>query len=383
MILQYTHASGSGAARYVAALSSALARRGLQVRLICPSDFAYRSMVMNAGVTSVPSAHSLAGARGRVAKARRSLRQTMSGAFAVMHSRERLVHVNFPGIAILAVALVATFRLLGKTVVLTVHDVVPHRPVFGPGGQWLERRMLRQLYALPAHLVVHDLSAEAQLTGEFNIPRDRISRIPHGVDVVVAAPAPGDNGLAALRLALVGSLRENKGVDLAIAAVQRLRAEGMPVELTIAGAANPSESPYWIDCQQAIARKPDGISVMNRFLSDEDVGRIMSESDAILLPYRSFASQSGIAVQSLASGRPILATAQGGLAELLAESGAGIAIEDGTVEAVMAAIRQAHSIGTDGLANMGRAGLSYAQQHLAWDRVAAMHEDLYQRLLAH
>jgi len=56
---------------------------------------------------------------------------------------------------------------------------------------------------------------------------------------------------ATLELLMFGALRENKGVHLAIAAVQSLYQQGVPVRLTIAGRVmNRDEAEYWERCTE-------------------------------------------------------------------------------------------------------------------------------------
>jgi glycosyltransferase involved in cell wall biosynthesis len=196
-------------------------------------------------------------------------------------------------------------------------------------------------------------------------------------------PEPAAVGSVAdspLRLALLGAIRPNKGVHLAIDAVQALRAQGLPIELTIAGQPGVSDVGYWRACQSMIERAPIGFHVTSDFVPDVDLRARLLESDAVLLPYDSFEAQSGVAIDAISSGRAIIATCAGGLEELVQRSGAAIRIESASAEAVRAAIKDALAVGQSGLAALGAAGAAYAREYLDWQRVADRHVQLYRKL---
>jgi glycosyltransferase involved in cell wall biosynthesis len=383
-VVHYTHAGGSGAARYVANLSRALATRGAAVDLLCPKDFIYSDEVSRSGVRVIHGPTSLAGARGRMAKLGRAVWQSVNGAWIASRppNRSRLVHVNFIGIPALGLPVIAYLRLRGRRVILTVHDVRPHHPLLGPRLWPVERLFLRALYLAANHLVVHYQPAARQLGRDFGIPAARVTVIPHGADLrVEAAPARSATD-PTVRLALLGSLRENKGVHLAIGAVQEVRRRGLPVELTIAGLPGASDAGYWAMCQAMIEAAPEGFHITPSFLSDADMRSRLIESDAVILPYDSFAAQSGVAIDAIATGRAIITTPAGGLDELLVQSGAGIRIEHAAHEAVRDAIEKAVGLGHSGLAALGAAGAKYAREQLDWPRVADRHLSLYRQLIA-
>ena len=382
--LHYTHAGGSGAARYVANLSRALVAEGIEVDLLCPRDFAYAAELSAQGVRILRAPPSLAEAQGRAAKLAAAVRQSVIGAWLAGRrpNPSHLVHMNFVGIPILAVPLVAWLRLRGRRVILTVHDVWPHRPLLDSRLSRFERLPLGLLYRMAEHIVVHYPSAVQELSRAFGVPASRVTVIPHGADVALDGSPTRRPDDPVVRLAVLGSIRRNKGVHLAIGAVQDLRRRGLPVELVIAGRPGVAEAGYWRMCRSLIERAPGGIDVTSAFVSDDEMRSILLGSDAVLLPYVAFEAQSGVAIEAISSGRAILATGAGGLDELLERSGAGIRIETASPEGVRAAIEQALDLGRPGLAALGGAGVAYAREQLDWRRVAARHIALYRQLVA-
>ena len=382
-ILQYTHAVGSGAGRYVAGLSRALARERATVTLLCPRDFEYGGNLPDAGVLLVHGPPSLASARSRPGKLWYAVAQCAAGGLIARRRTERagVVHINFIGLPLLGAVVIAYLRLSGRIVVLTVHDVTPHRLLMGRRMESVERAILGLLYRTPAHLVVHYAGAAAELRDHFAVSRKRITVIPHGADVLDdVAPPKRPVAEPTMRLALLGSIRENKGVDLAIVAVQALRRGGLAVELTIAGHAAASEAAYWRSCQAAIRASPGGFHTVSRYLTDTEMRALLLDADAILLPYRAFAAQSGVAIDALAAGRAIIATGAGGIDELFRSADCGVRISEPTEAAVARAVEQAIRLGRPHMARMGAAGATYVRQQLSWEAVANAHLELYAKL---
>jgi glycosyltransferase involved in cell wall biosynthesis len=183
-----------------------------------------------------------------------------------------------------------------------------------------------------------------------------------------------------LRLLAFGSLRENKGLYLSIAAVQQLRQDATkrPIALTIAGSLpNRMEQAYWDSCVRLIAKQPAGIEVEERRIGDSEIAGLFARHDAVLLPYVDFHSDSGVAMLALSQGRPILATSAGGLGELLREADCGILIESPTVDAVIAAIHKAASMSPEVLRRKGLNGYFHVLTHRSWKAIAEQTRTVY------
>ena len=111
-----------------------------------------------------------------------------------------------------------------------------------------------------------------------------------------------------LRLLHFGRLLPYKGLDLLAEALAIL---GPRPDLMVRVAGFGPESAEL----RALRRLPN-VAVDNRWVPEDEVGPLLSWSDALILPYRE-ASQSGVAAAALAAGRPVVATRVGGLIEQL------------------------------------------------------------------
>jgi glycosyltransferase involved in cell wall biosynthesis len=207
----------------------------------------------------------------------------------------------------------------------------------------------------------------------------KVVEIPHGPFQLSDVPLPYEEGAEIVAL-LLGTLRENKNIHLAIRAVQRMRANGYPIRLVIAGKAYTLEMSYWLRCKALIESSPAGITVIDRYLEDEELKDIVAGAHLFLLPYTEFHSQSGVAALALSNGRPILATRAGGLSELLLPGRTGVWIERPTAESIEEALLRAVRLGHYGLRQMGQEAFAFFKARYSWHAIAREYIALYQEI---
>ncbi len=133
--------------------------------------------------------------------------------------------------------------------------------------------MRRCAYKMSDVLIVHNEAGRDILIRQFNQPPEKIEIIPHGpmnIGNRLGSPPPASGEL---RLLLFGSIRENKGIRLAIEGVKKVNASGqLRAKLTIAGQAeNSTDGSYWQTCLDSIALSPEMFDVMYRYI-DENRG---------------------------------------------------------------------------------------------------------------
>lgn len=166
-------------------------------------------------------------------------------------------------------------------------------------------------------------------------PRGRYRVVPNVVDTTLFRPpleprSRPRNG--ALRLLNVAALNEKKGHADLLAAVARLRGQGADVVLSIVGDGELS-SPL-----QSRARQL-GLVESVRFLGSRapaEVARLMRESDVFVLPSR-FENLPVVLLEAMASGLPAVATAVGGVPEIV-DDRAGLLVPPGDVDRLASAI---------------------------------------------
>ena len=381
-VIVHTPEPRHGAAKYVCELVKALRIEGESVILLCPSNFTYKDDVLRAGGSIVEGSDRVVSRTGVMDRVGRNVRFL----FLMLRQQYRctrpgdILHVQFP----LHLPLGFVFLLLAvirrNKIVLTAHDPLPHNWRFVRVLRGFEREMKKWFYKLCNHIIVHNQTGAEVLMREFNIPRARISVIPHGPfsQAQQMNPLPAFDSL---RLLVFGAIRKNKGTSLAIQAVQILNRDSVRVQLTISGCPqNEGERKYWDACKELIAQAPRGISVMERFTSEAELTSLIGRQHALLLPYLSFASESGVAALALSNRRPILATQAGGLGELLRDCPCGIPILQASSEGVVRAIANAIEAGAEKLREMGEEGERYLSRNRSWSAIARRTIEVYAML---
>jgi len=100
-----------------------------------------------------------------------------------------------------------------------------------------------------------------------------------------------------------GHIRPFKGLDIALDAWRQLKSN---VTLIVAG------EPWW---NASYPPQPD-VRFDLRFIPDSEIANYFAAADVVLAPYRSEA-QSGVALTAFHFARPVIATAVGGLPEII------------------------------------------------------------------
>ena len=297
-------------------------------------------------------------------------------------SRGDVIHYQFPPHFPLGLVLFALAAIRGCKIVFTVHDPLPHRWLYPRRLRFLEMAMRRCAYKMSDVLIVHNEAGRDILIRQFNQPPEKIEIIPHGpmnIGNRLGSPPPASGEL---RLLLFGSIRENKGIRLAIEGVKKVNASGqLRAKLTIAGQAeNSADGSYWQNCLDSIALSPEMFDVMYRYIDEKEVPDLVERHHAVILPYTAFVSESGVAALALTHARPLIGTRAGGLGELLGKSGAGIFIPASTTDGVAEAIETALKMGKNELAVMGERGAVFMQRERGWAAIARRTAAIYSRL---
>ncbi len=210
-----------------------------------------------------------------------------------------------------------------------------------------QRSVLESIGELAARLVVMSEAAHSRLTRLYRIDPSKVVTIPHGTS------APDDSttdvGLSPSRPELLtwGLLGPGKGIEHVIDALALLGDMGVRPHYTVAGVTHPKVLAQFGDHyrQSLIQRCVDvGVSDLVHFddtyRSVDQLMRFVASSAVVVLPYDSRDQvTSGVLVDAIAAGRPVIATAFPHAVELLA-TGAGIVVPHGDIEALADAIRR-------------------------------------------
>jgi glycosyltransferase involved in cell wall biosynthesis len=140
-----------------------------------------------------------------------------------------------------------------------------------------------------------------------------------------AHPAPK----APLRLLFLGRILPYKGMALFLDTVDVLRARGIDVAPGVFGSGSLHHHRKRLTAM--------GAEVVNRWLSDREIGEILARHDALVASHTE-ASQSGTVAAALASGLPCVVTPVGGLIEQVNDGVTGVVAEAPTADALASAV---------------------------------------------
>jgi glycosyltransferase involved in cell wall biosynthesis len=260
--------------------------------------------------------------------------------------------------------------------------VVAHTVPLTPTAS--QHSILEEVCALASAVVVMTAAARARLLSFFDIDPRRISVIAHGAAVPADdSPAPPGRN----RLLTWGLLGPGKGLEWAIDAVSSLQDLRPRPQYVIAGATHPKVLAHAGDTyREMLIRRSsangtsESVTFDGRYRDLTALAQLIAASDLVVLPYDS-ADQvtSGVLVDAIAAGRPVVATEFPHAVELLS-SGAGIVVPQRDPAALANAIR---TVLTDPVlaADMAAEARCLAPG-LSWTAVAAQYDTLADDLLS-
>ena len=227
-----------------------------------------------------------------------------------------------------------------------------------------------------SRVIVQNPEDGAALAG-FGVAQERIVLIRgSGVDTDHFTPLPEPPG-PTVTVALVARMLRSKGVPDAVAAVRRLRAQGMAIELALAGPTDPDNRDSLSDAELAALTAEAGVEWLGRV---EDVRAIWRRAAVAVLPSTYGEGVPKALIEAAACGRAIVATDMPGCREVVRAGETGLLVpphDIGTLADALAALvrdparRQA----------MGRSGRALVEREFGEAEVARQTIALYHAAL--
>ena len=349
---------------YDRALCAALARKGADVTLVT-APFAFGQVPMAEGFTvDERFGRHLPGASG---SALRAAARAVTGPPEMASYRRAARAADVVHFQWLALPAIDSLLLPGPPLVITAHDVVPREP--HPGQVAGLRRALRRADAV----VVHSEDGRGRLARDLGVDPGRVHVIEHGAfthlgEIPVPAPLPPDlEGVEGPVALLFGLMRPYKGIDVAIEAWRGI--EG--AELWVVGMPR-------MDIDPLRRAAPPNVRFVDRFVEDSEIPALFRRADLALLPYREI-DQSGVCFTAMAFGTPMVLSAVGGFPEIAA-AGAAELVEPGDPDSLRSSV-QALLADPAARARLSARSTELTRERFDWDRIGALHMELYGSLL--
>ena len=227
-------------------------------------------------------------------------------------------------------------------------------------------RTQRAAYRFATKVVANSPSAGHQLRQE-GLEPESIAVIPNGLDLAAFADRPSTNRIRTI--VTVANLRPEKNHETLIAAASALAGSHPELRFQFVG-----DGPRRQHLEALAAAR--GVRGCVEFLGHrEDVPAILAAADAFVLPSRSEAFPNG-AMEAMAAGLPVVASAVGGLLDLVDHGRTGLLVPPDDAEALAAALRcllddPARAI------EMGRAAREEVRRRYSFDQMVESFEDLF------
>lgn len=279
----------------------------------------------------------------------------------------RLVHANSLRFCVLAGL---AGRLAGIPVVWQIHSVVGS-PLMSPTGLRLMRRTAR---LLPAHIICNSRTTAA----DFDVPPDRLTVIPCGVDSERFVP----NGLASHpnpRIGMIARFAPLKGQHLLVEAARQVARDYPQAEFVLAGKPLFGEEIYAQEVQETARRALRRQVRFPGFV--DDVPALLRDLDIVVNPSTVPEGFGQAIVEAMMAGKPVIASALGGPVDVIEDGVTGRLIPADDAGALAAAIGDLLA-DPAAAAEMGRKGRIRAMERYELRETTRSIEQVYEKVLA-
>jgi glycosyltransferase involved in cell wall biosynthesis len=265
--------------------------------------------------------------------------------------------------------------------VLKVPTIVVLHTVLGTPSP-IQRSVLEQIVATADAVVTMTDTARQRLISGYRVDPGKINVIPHGAGSHSSAPREIHEVPHLLTWGLLGP---GKGIEWALRSLALLRDMDPMPRYTVAGRTHPKvfeqHGDAYRDSLKALAAElgiTDSVRWDDVYLDQATLSRLIRSADVVVLPYDSTEQvTSGVLIEAVGAGIPVVATAFPHAVELLAD-GPGLLVPHQDPMAMAAGIRRL--LTAPDMANYltGLAG----GPTLRWPAVAARYKALAARLLS-
>jgi len=321
------------------------------------------------------------GSSPKVIRGLRYVRGLIGIGLAMQYRGVPLAHFHYFHFPPVDYAYLKWLSLVGKRLVLTVHDVIPF-----DARDW-DLSWLHRLYNEADRIIVHTFSSKSSLLETFGISDDRVRVIPHGPFLHFSMEERLPPDLAKQRLGFnsgsslilfFGQIKRVKGLRYLIHAFRAILEQHSGARLAIVG-------PEWKETfagYAALIRKlglTEKVLTRIEYIPDGEVGLYFSAADVVALPYTE-SYQSGVLFMACSFAKPVVASAVGGLVEVVENGKTGLLVSprdvDGLAQALLSLLQQ-----PDVAKEMGERGRFLVETDFSWQSIARKTAAVYAETL--
>jgi glycosyltransferase involved in cell wall biosynthesis len=253
-----------------------------------------------------------------------------------------------------------------------------------------QREVLEAVVARADVAVVMTRTARDRLVAGYRVHESKVRVIPHGVDdditLTTATTVPTARGARPTVLTW-GLLGPGKGIEWGIEAIALLGDLQPAPHYIVAGQTHPKVLAHQGDVyrERLVARVAElglqaSITFEGHYLHPHALARLVRSADVVLLPYDSTEQvTSGVLIEAVAAGRPVVATGFPHARELLSD-GSGILVPHHDPQAIADALRAV--ITEQDLASAMVSVSASRVQSLRWSAVAEQYREVAHALMS-
>ena len=253
------------------------------------------------------------------------------------------------------------------TIMVICDNIIPHEE------RLLDTRLTKRFFGFIDSFIVLSKKVENEFLSF--IPEAKYKYSPHPIYSIFNNTLSKEQAKAELKLAtkkvllFFGLIREYKGLDILINAMEKIKTELEDYTLLIVGECYENENKYTDLIKKAGIT--DNVKCHYSFIPDNEVGKYFSAADVVVLPYKT-ASQSGIVQIAYHFDTPVIVSNVGGLPEIVDEGKTGYCVEPNS-NAFAKAIKAFYE--NDNISEMN-SNISEYKSQFSWDAMVKAIEKL-------
>ena len=290
--------------------------------------------------------------------------------------------------------------VLGSTLhglphVVTAHSLEPQRPWKAEqlgGGYGISSWVERQAYETAAAIIAVSYGMRADVLDAYPyVDPARVHVIHNGIDTTMYAPSPAVDVLARYGIdpdrptaLFVGRITRQKGVAHLLAAAAQFD-PAVQVVLCAGAPDTPQLAAETASAVESLAARRSGVVWVHDMLPRLELVQLLTHATVFVCP--SVYEPLGIVnLEAMACGTAVVASAVGGIPEVVADGLTGLlvpyhAVEPGEFEDGLAAAVNELALNPERAQTMGLTGRERAVREFSWDAIAHRTLELYESVL--
>lgn len=248
-----------------------------------------------------------------------------------------------------------------QPIVYTLHDPQPHLGE-NPLIAFLYQLMIPRAKRIIVHSKVHQ-----KYLFEKGFSREKVYQIQHG-DYSFLTKWQKSEIKEENNILFFGRIEKYKGIEYLLEAFSLIQKEIPGIKLIIAGQGD-------LMSYNKLIKKLSGVKVLNYFVPDSRVAEFFQKAKAVIMPYVE-ATQSGVPSIAYSFKKPVVATAIGGLLELIDHGQTGYLVKPADSQALAEAVIKLLK-NDEKRKEMGEKGFEKMKKEFSWDKIALKTIEIY------